>query len=96
MRLPATFFYKLTMKKHKKKRCMRDQLLLLAAILARWRHPVASSEALDLLYWAMRTVLYRCIALAIKTASKVGICFSCHFVCCCPGGRWANMEQVVT
>jgi hypothetical protein len=27
---------------------------------------VASSEALDVLHWAMRPVLYRCIAMAIE------------------------------
>ena len=36
--------------------------------LARWRHPVASSEALDVLYWAMCPALYRCIAMAIEIA----------------------------
>ncbi len=54
---------------------MCDQLLLLAAILAQWRHPVASSEALDLFYQAMHTVLYRRTATAIKMASKVGVFF---------------------
>jgi hypothetical protein len=34
--------------------------------LTRWRHPVASSEALDVLHRAMRPALYRCIAMAIK------------------------------
>jgi hypothetical protein len=36
-----------------------------------WRHPVASSEALDVLYWAMCPALYRCIAMAIKIASNL-------------------------
>jgi hypothetical protein len=36
--------------------------------LDRWRHPVASSEALDVLYRAMRPALYRCIAMAIEIA----------------------------
>ncbi len=57
---------------------------------------MASSEALDLLHWAMHAVMYRCIAMAIKTASKVGAFFHRCFVCCCPGGRWGNTEQVVT
>jgi hypothetical protein len=39
-----------------------------AQALARWRHPVASSEALDMLYWAMRPAFYRCIAMAIEIA----------------------------
>jgi len=32
-----------------------------AQALTQWRHPVALSEALDVLHWAMRPVLYRCI-----------------------------------
>jgi hypothetical protein len=39
-----------------------------AQALARWRHPVASSEALDVLHRVMRLASYRCIALAIKIA----------------------------
>jgi len=37
-----------------------------AQALARWRHPVASSEALDVLHREMRPALYRCIAMAIE------------------------------
>jgi hypothetical protein len=37
-----------------------------AQALARWRHPVASSEAMDVLYRAMCPVSYRCIAMAIE------------------------------
>ncbi len=48
---------------------------------------MTSSKALDLLHWAMCAVKYRHITMAIETASKV--------VCCCPGSRWGNMEQVV-
>jgi hypothetical protein len=63
---------------------MRVQWLLLAAILAQWQHPVASSEALDLLHWAMCAVTYRRIAMAIKTASFVDVFVDCClFVCCC-------------
>jgi hypothetical protein len=39
-----------------------------AQALGRWRHPVASSEAPDVLHRAMRPVSYRCIAMAIKIA----------------------------
>jgi hypothetical protein len=39
-----------------------------AQALARWRHPVASSEALDVLHRAMRLASYCCIAMAIKIA----------------------------
>ncbi len=42
---------------------------------------MASSEALDLLHQAMRAVTYRRIAMAIKTASKVGEFVDC---CCLP------------
>jgi hypothetical protein len=37
-----------------------------AQALARWRHPVALSEALDVLYRAMCPVSYHCIAMAIE------------------------------
>jgi hypothetical protein len=33
--------------------------------------------------------------MAIKTASKVGVFLHPCFVCCCPGSRWGNTEQVV-
>ncbi len=56
---------------------------------------MASSEALDLLHQAMCTVSYRRIAMAIKTASFVGVLFDCCFVDCCPGGCWGDIEQVV-
>jgi hypothetical protein len=36
--------------------------------LARWRHPVASSEALDVIHRAMRPASYHCIAMAIEIA----------------------------
>jgi hypothetical protein len=42
-----------------------------AQALAQWRHPVASSEALDMLYQAMRPSSYCCIAVAIKIASDL-------------------------
>jgi hypothetical protein len=40
--------------------------------LIQWRHPVASSEALNVLYRAMRSASYRRIAImAIKIASDL-------------------------
>jgi hypothetical protein len=42
-----------------------------AQALAQWRHPVASSEALDVLYRVMRPALYCCIAMAIEIASNL-------------------------
>ena len=40
----------------------------MAQALARWRHPVALSEALDILYWEMRPASYCRIAMAIEIA----------------------------
>jgi hypothetical protein len=37
--------------------------------LAQWRHPVALSEALDVLHWAMRLASYRHIHMANEIAS---------------------------
>ncbi len=70
--------------------------MLLDIILARWQHPVASSEALDLLHQAMRAVTYRLIAVAIKMASFVGVFVDCCLFACCLGGCWGDTEQVVT
>jgi len=39
-----------------------------AQALDQWRHPVASSEALDVLQRAMCPALYRCVAMAIEIA----------------------------
>jgi hypothetical protein len=69
--------------------------MLLDIILAQWQRPVASSRALDLLRWVMCTVTYQGIAMAIKTASFVGVLVDCCLFACCPGGRWGNTEQVV-
>ena len=57
-----------------------------------WSAAPTSSEALDLLHWAMHTVLLCHIAMAIEMASKVGVFFHCCVVDCCPGVRWSNME----
>jgi len=38
---------------------------------AQQRHPVASSEALDVLYPAMRPASYRCFAMAIEITSDL-------------------------
>jgi hypothetical protein len=37
-----------------------------AQALARWLHPVASSEAPDVIHRAMRPASYHCIAMAIE------------------------------
>jgi hypothetical protein len=44
-------------------------------IIARWRRPVASRVALDLLYWAIRLAPYRLIRMVIKMARKAGACY---------------------
>ncbi len=56
---------------------------------------MASSEALDLLHWAMHAVTYRGIAMAIKTATFLGVFVDCCLFACCPGGCWGDMWQVV-
>ena len=60
------------MKKLEKTQGRLDRLQLSTAILARWQRLVASNKALNLLYWAMRTVLYRRTTMAIKMASLLG------------------------
>jgi hypothetical protein len=67
------------MKKLGKNRLLRDRLILSAAILARWRRPVASGVALDPLYRMMRAVRYQRIASAIEMASKYGAFFVVFF-----------------
>jgi hypothetical protein len=69
--------------------------MLLDIILARWQHPVASNKALDLLHWAMHAVMYWRIAMAIETASFVGVFVDCGLFACCPGNRWGKRERVV-
>ncbi len=70
--------------------------MLLGIILAQWRCPVASREALDLLYWVMCMVTYRRIAMAIKMAIFARVFVDCCLYACCPGSRWGNTEPVVT
>jgi hypothetical protein len=83
------------MKTSKKKRRSHVQFMLSDIILAQWQCPVASSEALDLLYWAMHAVTYRHIAIAIKMATFIGEFVDCCLFACCPGGCWGDTEQVV-
>ncbi len=74
---------------------MCDRLQQSAAILAQWWLLLASNKALNLLHWAMCTVTYRRVAMAIKTATFLGAFVDCCLFACCPGGRWGNTEQVV-
>ncbi len=71
------------------------RFMLLGIILAQWRRPVASSEALDLLQWAIHTVTYRRIAMAIKMASFLGVFVDYCLFACCPGGCWGDTGQEV-
>jgi hypothetical protein len=56
---------------------------------------MASSEAPDLLHWAIHAVTYRRIAMAIKTACFLGVFVDCCLFGCCPGGHWGDTERVV-
>ncbi len=76
---PRPFSTNLTMKNIKKRRWY-VRVLLLATILAQWWQPVASNIALDLFHRPMHVVTYQRIAMAIKLASKVGVCFIVIFL----------------
>ncbi len=86
-----TFSYGFDDENIKKKRRSHVQFMLSDIILAQWRRPVASSEALDLLHWEMCMVMYQRIAMVIKTATFLGVFVDCCLLACCPGGRWGNM-----
>jgi hypothetical protein len=61
--------------------------ILLDTILTQWWHPVASSEALDLLHQAMHVVLYWRIAMVIEMAIFARVFVHCCLFVCCPGSR---------
>jgi hypothetical protein len=86
----VTFSYGFEDENIKKKRRSHVQFMLSDIILAQWRCPVASNEALDLLYRTMRAVTYRRIAMAIKTATFLGVFVDCCLFACCSGGRWGD------
>jgi hypothetical protein len=86
----VTFSYGFDDENIKKKRRSHIQFMLSDIILAQWWYPVASSEALDLLHWAMCAVTYWRIAMAIKMATFLGVFVDCCLFACCPGGRWGN------
>jgi hypothetical protein len=91
----VTFSYNVDNENIDKNRRSHVRFMLSDMILARWRRPVASSEALDLVHQAMHAVTYPRIAMAIKMASFVGVFVDCCLVACCPGGRLGNTERVV-
>jgi hypothetical protein len=82
------------MKNNIENQLIHDRLMISGGILAHWQHPVSSSEALNLLHWAMQKVYYWRIAMTIGMASKVGI----FFYCCCfewdKCHRRGDMERV--
>jgi hypothetical protein len=88
----CNLFVQVDDEKLEKNQGRHDLLQLLAALLARWRRLVASNKALNLLYWAMRAVLYRRTAAAIKMATFFGAFVDCCLFACCPGGRWCDTE----
>ena len=45
--------------------------------LARWRHPLASSEALVVLHWAMRPASHRRIRMVVKIVVDLPAFFCC-------------------
>ena len=47
-------------------------------VVARWRRPVASSEALVMLHWVMSSVLHRRTAMAIEIACNGGAFVRCR------------------
>jgi hypothetical protein len=86
----VTFSYGFDDENIKKNSRSHVRFMLPDIILAQWRRPVASSEALDLLHWVMRTVTYQRIAMAIKMATFLGVFVDCCLFACCPGGRWGD------
>ena len=58
--------------------CPGNPLGDMEQVVARWRLPGASSEALDLLHQAMPRSLLQCVRMAIEMACDGGT-FVCHF-----------------
>ena len=85
-----TFSYGFDDENIEKKRRSHVRFMLSDIILAPWWRPVASSEALDLIYQAMHVVTYRCIAMAIKTAIFLGVFVDCCLFACYPGSHWGD------
>ncbi len=90
-----TFSYSFDYENIKQNHRSHVPTMLSGIILTRWQCSVASSEALDLLHWAMHVVAYRRIPMTIKMAIFAGVFVDCCLYACCPGGCWGNTEQVV-
>jgi hypothetical protein len=88
----VTFSYGFDDENIKKKDRSHVRFMLSDIILAQWQRAVASSEALDILHWAVRAVTYQRIAMAIKTATFLGVFVDCCLFACCPGSHWGNTE----
>jgi hypothetical protein len=86
----VTFSYNFDDENIQKNHCSHVRFMLSDTILAQRQRPVASSKALDLLHWAMHAIMYQHIAMAIETASFVGVFVDCCLFACCPGGRWGD------
>ncbi len=85
-----TFSYGFDDENIEKNRRSHVQFMLSDIILTQWQRPVASSEALDPLHRVMHTVTYRRIAMAIKTATFLGVFVDCCLIACCTGGCWGD------
>ncbi len=83
------------MKKLGNHRLLRDRFILSAAILARWRQPVASGVALVPLHWAMCLVSYRRTATASETAGKHDAFSSFFCLHANPVVRQGNRVQIL-
>ena len=71
-------------------------LIISEWVLTRWWHLVAFMKTMNLLHGALHTLLYRCIAMAIETAIKVGTYYIVVlFAVNLAGGRRGNTERVV-
>ncbi len=90
-----TFSYGFDNENTYKKHRTHVRFILSDIILTQWWRPVASSKALDLLFWAMHAVLYQRTTAAMNMATFLGVFVDCCLFACCPGGHWGNTEQVV-
>ncbi len=92
---PRAPFQRVNNEKTRKHRRFLSNCLLLPAILAQWRQPVASIVALDPLYWAICMVLYRRTTTAIKMTSKYGALFIIFFLAWDPIVHWDDTEWIL-
>jgi hypothetical protein len=66
-------------------------------VLAPWQRLVVFSKAMNLLHWAMcAIVIVQAHCHIYQYGKQSGYILHPCFVCCRPGGRRGNTEQVVT